>query len=108
MKSNFELGDEQPIHPIDSPTRRQYKKSGKKDMFVYLYTMKKIIIYVLLILICWYIMYFFLVNPVTGEEMGQPGQFYTPPRVHAVPQSVGSQERLKNRIPPGGFSTPLW
>merc|ERR1712226_450877 len=75
MKSNFELGDEQPIHPIDSPTGRQYKSS---------------------------------VNPVTGEEIGQPGQFYTPPRVHAVPQSVGSQERLKNRIPPGGFSSPLW
>ena len=49
-----------------------------------------------------------LVNPVTGEEIGQPGQFYTPPREHAAPQSVGTQERLKNRIPPGGFSSPLW
>ena len=38
MKSNFELGDEQPIHPIDSPTRRQYKPSGKlKILFVYFY-----------------------------------------------------------------------
>ena len=27
MKSNFELGDEQPLHPI-SPTRRPYKPSG--------------------------------------------------------------------------------
>jgi len=77
MKSNFELGDEQPMHPIDSPTRRPYKPS---------------------------------VNPVTGEEIGQPGQFYTPPREHAAPspQSIGSQERFKNRIPPGGFSSPLW
>ena len=51
-----------------------------------------------------------LVNPVTGEEIGQPGQFYTPPREHAAPspQSIGSQERFKNRIPPGGFSSPLW
>ena len=30
MKSNFELGDEQPMHPIDSPTRRPYKPSGRK------------------------------------------------------------------------------
>ena len=31
MKSNFELGDEQPMHPIDSPTRRPYKPSGKNN-----------------------------------------------------------------------------
>merc|ERR1711997_69570 len=77
MKSNFELGDEQPVRPMNTPTRRPYKPS---------------------------------VNPVTGEEIGQPGQFYTPPREHAAPspQSIGSQERFKNRIPPGGFSSPLW
>ena len=28
MKSNFELGDEQPIHPTNTPTRRAYKPSG--------------------------------------------------------------------------------
>ena len=50
---------------------------------------------------------FVIVNPVTGEEIGQPGQFFTPQREHAPPQPV-SQDRLKNRIPPGGFSTPLW
>jgi len=75
MKSNFELGDEQPDRPMNTPTRRPYKPS---------------------------------VNPVTGEAIGQPGQFFTPEREHAPPQSVGSQERLKNRIPPGGFSSPLW
>jgi len=73
MKSNFELGDEQPLNPI-SPTRRPYKPS---------------------------------VNPVTGEEIGQPGQFFTPDRIHGPPQPV-SQDRLKNRVPPGGFSSPLW
>ena len=36
MKSNFELGDEQPMHPIDSPTRRPYKPSGKKISLVHL------------------------------------------------------------------------
>ena len=51
--------------------------------------------------------HFEIVNPVTGEEIGQPGQFFTPQREHAPPQPV-SQDRLKNRIPPGGFSTPLW
>ena len=51
--------------------------------------------------------FFLIVNPVTGEEIGQPGQFFTPQREHAPPQPV-SQDRLKNRIPPGGFSTPLW
>jgi hypothetical protein len=75
MKSNFELGDEQPMHPTNTPTRRSYHKPT--------------------------------VNPVTGEEIGQPGQFFTPQREHAPPQPV-SQDRLKNRIPPGGFSTPLW
>merc|ERR1712110_115147 len=74
MKSNFELGDEQPDHPMNTPTRRPYKPS---------------------------------VNPVTGEAIGQPGQFFTPEREHAPPKAV-SQERLKNRIPPGGFSSPLW
>jgi len=73
MKSNFELGDEQPERPINSPTRRPYKPS---------------------------------VNPVTGERIGQPGQFYTPER-DAPPQPVHATP-LKNRIPPGGFSTPLW
>jgi len=75
MKSNFELGDEQPMHPTNTPIRRSYHKPT--------------------------------VNPVTGEEIGQPGQFFTPQREHAPPQPV-SQDRLKNRIPPGGFSTPLW
>ena len=35
MKSNFELGDEQPMHPIDSPTRRPYKPSGENTSFFY-------------------------------------------------------------------------
>lgn len=74
MKSNFELGDEQPDRPMNTPTRRPYKPS---------------------------------VNPVTGEVIGTPGTFFTPEREHAPPQPV-SQERLKNRVPPGGFSSPLW
>jgi hypothetical protein len=28
MKSNFELGDEQPDRPMNTPTRRPYKPSG--------------------------------------------------------------------------------
>merc|ERR1712020_645676 len=60
-KSNFELGDEQPLHPTNTPIRRSYHKPT--------------------------------VNPVTGEEIGQPGQFFTPQREHAPPQPV-SQDRL--------------
>jgi hypothetical protein len=71
MKSNFELGDDQPDHPINTPTRRPYKPS---------------------------------VNPVTGELIGQPGQFFTPGRDETPPQAV----KRSNRIPPGGYSTPLW
>jgi hypothetical protein len=70
MKSNFELGDEQPAHPMNTPSRRPYKPS---------------------------------VNPVTGEPMGQPGQFFDP-RNQTPPEPV----KRAIRIPPGGFSTPLW
>ena len=38
MKSNFELGDEQPDRPINTPTRRPYKPSGNFNLsFLILY-----------------------------------------------------------------------
>ena len=45
-----------------------------------------------------------IVNPVTGEVIGQPGTFFTPGRDSTPAQPV----KRSNRIPPGGFSTPLW
>ena len=105
MKSNFELGDEQPMHPTNTPIRRSYHKpTGIYTIYLIYDTITKIKFPKASVLIQ---IYFEIVNPVTGEEIGQPGQFFTPQREHAPPQPV-SQDRLKNRIPPGGFSTPLW
>lgn len=106
MKSNFELGDEQPIHPTNTPTRRAYKPSGIFTIY-FLYDTLTILYNKISQGFRINTIFLEIVNPVTGEEIGQPGQFFTPQREHAPPQPV-SQDRLKNRIPPGGFSTPLW
>lgn len=52
------------------------------------------------------ILYFFLsVNPLTGELVGCPGVIVSEP----APVAAATPQRQKTgRVPPGGFSTPLW
>lgn len=72
MKSNFELGDEQPVNPTNTPIRRNFKPS---------------------------------IDPLTGEIIGQRS---TPmPKREEAPPPQAPTKRAQ-RIPPGGYSTPLW
>lgn len=71
MKSNFELGDEQPINPIGVPQRRRGPS----------------------------------VDPLTGEVLGQRT---TPMPRREDAQLPATPVKRAQRIPPGGFSTPLW
>lgn len=45
---------------------------------------------------------YFPVNPLTGELIGCPGV------IVAEPLAVTPQRPKSGRVPPGGFSTPLW
>jgi hypothetical protein len=42
------------------------------------------------------------VNPLTGELIGCPGVIVSDEPITVTPQ------RPKGRVPPGGFTTPLW
>ena len=45
------------------------------------------------------------VNPLTGELIGCPGVVVAEEPAAAA---VVTPQRPRNRIPPGGYSTPLW
>ena len=46
-------------------------------------------------------LFIFAVNPLTGELIGCPGAF-----VPEEPKMVAP--RSNTRVPPGGYTTPLW
>jgi len=78
MRSNFELGDEQPDTPtVNTPRKRSTNKPS--------------------------------IDPLTGEVLGQR----TTPMQQRIdgsglPQLPTTPTKRAQRIPPGGFSTPLW
>jgi len=77
MRSNFELGDEQPDKPtVNTPPKRKNTKPS--------------------------------IDPLTGEVLGQR----TTPMAQRIdgclPQLPNTATKPAQRIPPGGFSTPLW
>lgn len=78
MRSNFELGDEQPETPtVNTPRVRKNTKPS--------------------------------IDPLTGEVLGQR----TTPMQQRIdgsglPQLPTTPTKRAQRIPPGGFSTPLW
>jgi len=84
MASNFELGDEQPENP--TPRRKPFKASGAPE---YTGTRGPVI--------------GASFNPLTGEMIGSPGSFI--PEEKPVPYA---ERTPGTRIPPGGYTTPLW
>jgi len=76
MKSNFELGDEQPDIPtVNTPRKKTSRPS---------------------------------IDPLTGEVIGQRTT-PAPKRVDNLPKLEPTPvKQATRRVPPGGFSTPLW
>jgi len=74
MRSNFELGDEQPANPNNTPKRKNTKPS---------------------------------IDPLTGEVLGQRTT-PMPQRIDGCLPQHDTPTKRAQRIPPGGFTTPLW
>jgi len=76
MKSNFELGDEQPATPtVNTPRKKTSRPS---------------------------------IDPLTGEVIGQRTT-PAPKRVDNLPKLEPTPVKQQSRrVPPGGFTTPLW
>ena len=47
----------------------------------------------------------FSVNPLTGELIGCPGVVVPAPQEQGF---VTPKPRIATRVPPGGYTTPLW
>lgn len=76
MKSNFELGDEQPVVPTVNTPR---KKSSRPS-----------------------------IDPLNGEVIGQRST-PAPKRIENLPKLEPTPAPAQTRrVPPGGYTTPLW